>query len=103
MVGPILGAAVIKYFENIFSAFGDSVLHSAFGFLSDAIEDPIVAFFALFVGDAWNLTPGAVFMLIVIFLPGGIMEGLRRIVALFSRPPPDGRLKMPATHTQPAE
>jgi ABC-type branched-subunit amino acid transport system permease subunit len=102
LVGPILGAAVIKYFENIFSAFGDSVLHSALGFLPDAIEEPIVAFFSLFVGDGWNLTLGVVFMLIVIFLPGGIMEGLRRILALFRRPA-NGKPGMSTTQTQPAE
>lgn len=102
LVGPVLGAAAIKYFENIFSAFSDTVLHSAFGFLPDAIEDPIVAFFSLFVGDGWNLTLGVVFMLIVIFLPGGIMEGLRRLYALFRRPP-DGKTKATSTQIQPAE
>ena len=102
LVGPVLGAAAIKYFENIFSAFSGSVLHTVFGFLPDAIEDPVVAFFSLFVGDGWNLTLGVVFMLIVIFLPGGIMEGLRRLYALFRRPP-DGKTKATSTQIQPAE
>jgi len=32
-----------------------------------------------FVGEGWHLTLGLLFMLIVIFLPGGVMEGLQRI------------------------
>ena len=102
LVGPVLGAAVIKYFENIFSSFSDNTLHGVFGFLPDAIEAPVVGFLSLFIGDGWNLTLGVVFMLIVIFLPGGIMEGLRRILALFRRPP-NGKAKIPTAQTQPAE
>ncbi|KQY13925.1 branched-chain amino acid ABC transporter permease [Rhizobium sp. Root482] len=102
LVGPVLGAAVIKYFENIFSSFGEGTLHGVFGFLPDAIEDPVVSFLSFFVGDGWNLTLGVVFMLIVIFLPGGIMEGLRRIAALFNRPPRDG-VKISTAQSQPAE
>lgn len=102
LVGPVLGAAVIKYCENIFSAFSEATLHGVFGFLPDVIENPIVAFLSLFVGDGWNLTLGAVFMLIVIFLPGGIMEGLRRIWRRFNRPLADTR-KPSAAEPQPAE
>ena len=29
LVGPVVGAVVIKYFENIFSAFGERTLHDA--------------------------------------------------------------------------
>ncbi|MDQ2634648.1 MAG: branched-chain amino acid ABC transporter permease [Pseudomonadota bacterium] len=102
LVGPVIGAAVIKYFENIFSSFGESTLHSVFGFLPDVVEQPVVWFFGLFVGDGWHLTLGVVFMLIVIFLPGGIMEGLRRIWNLFNRRP-GNREAVPAAQTQPAE
>lgn len=102
LVGPVIGAAVIKYFENIFSAFGDATLHDVFGFLPDVVEQPVVSFFSLFVGDGWNLTLGVVFMLIVIFLPGGIMEGLRRIWNVFSRRS-GNRAAMPTAQTQPAE
>ncbi len=102
LVGPVIGAAVIKYFENIFSAFGDRTLHGILGFLPDSIEQPVVSFLSLFVGDGWQLTLGVVFMLIVIFLPGGLMEGLRRIWSLFRRQPGHGG-KMPATQPQPAE
>ncbi|HEX5998605.1 MAG TPA: branched-chain amino acid ABC transporter permease [Hyphomicrobiaceae bacterium] len=102
LVGPVIGAAAIKYFENIFSAFGDRTLHGILGFLPDSIEQPVVSFLSLFVGDGWQLTLGVVFMLIVIFLPGGLMEGLRRIWSLFRRQPGRGG-KMPATQPQPAE
>ena len=102
LVGPVLGAAVIKYCENIFSAFGDATLHGVFAFLPDGIEDPVVWFLSLFVGDGWNLTLGVVFMLIVIFLPGGIMEGLRRIWNLFRGRTAHAR-KVPEAQPQPAE
>ena len=36
LVGPVLGAGLIKYFENIFSSFNEQSLHSFFGFLPDA-------------------------------------------------------------------
>ncbi len=102
LVGPILGAGVIKYFENIFSSFSDRTLQGFFSFLPDSIQDPVVSFFSLFVGDGWNLTLGIVFMLIVIFLPGGIMEGLRRIWSLFNSRGGGGSAQ-PVGHTQPAE
>jgi hypothetical protein len=37
------------------------------------------------VGEGWNLTLGMLFMLLVIFLPGGLMEGARRLGALARR------------------
>mgnify|MGYP000644789747 CR=1 FL=1 len=40
---------------------------------------------SLFVGEGWQLTLGVLFMLIVVFLPGGIMEGIRRLISLFKR------------------
>ncbi|MGV4791958.1 ABC transporter permease subunit [Rhizobium sp. F40D2] len=83
LLGPILGAGIIKYFENIFSSFSDRTLHGIFGFLPDGIETAVVKVLSLFVGDGWNLTLGVIFMLIVIFLPGGIMEGLNRILHFF--------------------
>ncbi|MFK7963152.1 MAG: branched-chain amino acid ABC transporter permease [Burkholderiaceae bacterium] len=87
LLGPILGAGLIKYFENIFSAINDDTLRDIFGFLPDALLSPVVSISSLFVGEGWHLTLGVMFMVIVIFLPGGLMEGLRRIGKLFTRSP----------------
>jgi ABC-type branched-subunit amino acid transport system permease subunit len=85
LVGPILGAGLIKYFENIFSSFNEQVLREIFGFLPGFLEDFMVTIVHPFVGEGWNLTLGALFMVVVIFLPGGIMEGVRRITRLVTR------------------
>ena len=102
LVGPILGAAVIKYFENIFSSFSMQTLVGIFDFLPNGVEEGVVAILSLFVGDGWNLTLGVIFMLIVIFLPGGIMEGIRRIADLF-RKRGSGNPPAVASQVQPAE
>lgn len=83
LVGPVIGAAVIKYFENIFSAFHKARLEDIFSFLPDGLEDFVVSIVSPFVGEGWHLTLGLIFMLIVIFLPGGLMEGARRIRVRF--------------------
>ncbi|MEL6977565.1 MAG: branched-chain amino acid ABC transporter permease [Pseudomonadota bacterium] len=83
LLGPILGAATIKYFENIFSAFNEQMLLQTFSFLPDSVAEGVVSVLSLFVGEGWHLTLGVLFMLIVIFLPGGLMDGLRRIGRLF--------------------
>lgn len=85
LLGPVLGAAVIKYFENIFSAFNEQVLMNMFSYLPQPLQEAAVAVAGLFVGEGWHLTLGVVFMLIVIFLPGGIMEGIRRVQKMFRR------------------
>ena len=85
LIGPLLGAGLIKYFENIFSSFNDQVLHEIFAFLPDALENMMVFIVNPFVGEGWHLTLGALFMVIVIFLPGGIMEGYDRIRQKFAR------------------
>lgn len=85
LIGPFLGASIIKYFENIFSSFNEQILHATFAALPDGLENAAVAFTSLFVGEGWHLTLGLMFMIIVIFLPGGIMEGVRRIGSLFTR------------------
>ncbi len=84
LLGPVLGAGVIKYFENIFSAFNAQTLHSAFSFLPQSLENLMVAITHPFVGEGWHLTLGVLFMLIVIFLPGGLMEGAQRLGSLFT-------------------
>ena len=85
LIGPVLGVGVIKYLENIFSAFNDQSLRQIFDFLPAWIEDLAVFVTAPFVGDGWSMTLGVLFMLIVLFLPGGLMEGFRRISKLFRR------------------
>ena len=79
LLGPVLGAGVIKYFEAIFSRINDNVLHEWFNFLPGFLETFMVWIVHPFVGKGWSLTLGAVFMIIVIFLPGGLMEGANRI------------------------
>lgn len=100
LIGPVIGAWLIKYFENIFSAFNESVLHRFFSFLPPELADPVVAISSKFVGEGWHLTLGLIFVLVVIFVPGGIMQGVRRVGALFRRTPPSTPA---ALRTQPAE
>ncbi len=78
LLGPLFGAGIIKYFENIFSAMNDGRLHEIFSFLPDWLENIVVAITGEFVGDGWHLTLGLLFMIVVIFLPGGVVEGIRR-------------------------
>ncbi|MBB4264462.1 branched-chain amino acid ABC transporter permease [Roseospira visakhapatnamensis] len=85
LLGPMLGAGIIKYSENIFSAFNEQTLHQIFGVLPDGVEGAVVSVAGLFVGEGWHLTLGLLFMLIVIFLPGGLIEGGRRIAGALSR------------------
>ncbi|MFZ2103476.1 MAG: branched-chain amino acid ABC transporter permease [Oricola sp.] len=79
LIGPVLGAGLIKYAEQKVSSWNEGILHNALAFLPDGVEDFLVGFFSLFVGEGWHLTLGLLFMVIVIFLPGGLMEGARRI------------------------
>ncbi len=83
-IGPLIGAGVIKYAENIFSAIGESELHSFFAFLPDWAEKFLVSTLSLFVGEGWHLSLGLMFMLIIAFLPGGIIEGVERIKNRFT-------------------
>ncbi len=81
LIGPLLGVGVIKYFENIFSALNETSLREIFNFLPDVVADFLVSITHVFVGEGWHLTLGILFMLVVIFLPGGIMQG----VGIFTR------------------
>jgi ABC-type branched-subunit amino acid transport system permease subunit len=86
LLGPVLGTGIIKYFENIFSAYNDAQLASIFSFLPDAVRAGVVETVGLFVGEGWQLTLGLLFMAVVIFLPGGIMEGINRLIGLKHTP-----------------
>ncbi|UWQ26226.1 branched-chain amino acid ABC transporter permease [Leisingera aquaemixtae] len=102
LIGPVLGAGFIKYFENIFSKINDNVLHSWFSFLPDGMEDAVVFLIHPFIGKGWHLTLGILFMLVVIFLPGGLVEGGQRIKGWLSgRKAKDG--SKAAGETNPAE
>ncbi len=85
MLGPVLGAGFIKYFENIFSKINDTVLHSWFSVFPHWLENLLVTLFHPFMGKGWNLTLGLLFMLVVIFLPGGLIEGGNRLRRLMRR------------------
>jgi ABC-type branched-subunit amino acid transport system permease subunit len=100
LVGPVIGAWLIKYFENILSALNDNILARFWSFLPEGVADVMVKITGKFVGDGWFLTLGLVFVLVVIFLPGGIMEGVRRVAASFRR---SGSSGSKSAQTQPAE
>lgn len=85
LIGPVLGAGMIKYMENIISKINSSILHQWFYWLPDGMEDFVVAIIYPFIGKGWNLTLGIIFMAVVIFLPGGLVEGGQRIAKLFGR------------------
>jgi ABC-type branched-subunit amino acid transport system permease subunit len=85
MLGPVLGAGFIKYFEAVFSKINEHVLHDWFSFLPGPIDNLLSFVISPFVGDGWHLTLGALFMVIVIFLPGGLMEGVNRLARMVNR------------------
>lgn len=97
LLGPVIGSAVIKYFENIFSSFNEGILLNAFSFLPEGLQHAFASVIGLFVGEGWHLTLGLLFMLIVIFLPGGLMEGATRIKSLFrgTKGPPSTQKDLP--------
>ncbi|QIE45076.1 branched-chain amino acid ABC transporter permease [Pseudohalocynthiibacter aestuariivivens] len=103
LIGPVLGSGLIKYFENIFSKINDSVLHGWFSFLPDGIEDFMVTIVHPFVGKGWHLTLGVLFMLIVIFLPGGLVQGGQKIRGLFTGRTEAEQAEADANHSTPAE
>ena len=95
LIGPVLGAGMIKYMENIISKINDSILHQWFSFLPDGLEDVIVAVVHPFIGKGWSLTLGLTFMAVVIFLPGGLVEGGQRLGRLFGRKSAESDKKTP--------
>ncbi len=103
LLGPVLGAGFIKYFENIFSKINETVLHGWFSFMPDGLNDAFVWVLHFFVGKGWHLTLGLLFMLIVTFLPGGLMEGWERIRNKIRGDKGDGSNPSSETTTTPAE
>jgi ABC-type branched-subunit amino acid transport system permease subunit len=101
LFGPVVGAWLIKYFENIFSAINVNTLHNALSFLPDGLENAAVVILSKFVGEGWHLTLGLLFVLIVVFLPGGLVEGSQRLSKwLMER---RGQKNATQTHPQAAE
>ena len=96
LFGPVIGAWLIKYFENIFSAINTNMLNNAFSFLPDGVRDFIVTVLSKFVGEGWQLTLGLMFVLIVVFLPGGLVEGYQRFMARLRRKKAPPERAMPA-------
>lgn len=92
LMGPVLGAGAIKYLENIFSKIDTTVLTSWFHWMPDWLQTPVVWLFDRFTGDGWQLTLGLLFVLVVTFLPGGLVEGGQRLMRLFRRKPPEDRV-----------
>ena len=85
LIGPVLGAGIIKYFENIFSRINESVVQGWFSALPEGLTDFFVAVVSPFLGSGWHISLGLIFMLVVIFLPGGLVEGASRVINLFTR------------------
>ena len=85
LIGPILGAGVIAYLESIISTINDNILHGWFSGLPEFIDNTLVTVMHPFIGSGWHLTLGLVFMAVVIFLPGGIVQGGKLIAGLFKR------------------
>ncbi len=83
LIGPVIGAGVIKYFENIFSSIGDQNLFEMLSWLPEGMQSIVAYVISPFVGSGWHLTLGLVFMLIVIFLPGGLVSGFSKLASTF--------------------
>ena len=52
-----------------------------------------------FVGKGWHLTLGLLFMMVIVFLPGGLVEGGQKLAKLFKRKKAD----TPDSKNTPAE
>ncbi|MEM0943750.1 MAG: branched-chain amino acid ABC transporter permease, partial [Pseudomonadota bacterium] len=82
LLGPILGAGILKGAEARLSAQNENDLMEFFSFLPEGLQSAMVSVSQVFVGEGWHLTIGVMFMLVVIFLPGGLMEGVNRLIRL---------------------
>ena len=85
LTGPVVGAWLIEYFENIFSAINKNTLNAVFDFLPDGLQSVMVTVASKFVGEGWHLTLGLLFVIIVVFLPGGLVQGFNKLMARLRR------------------
>ncbi|MEE9446830.1 MAG: branched-chain amino acid ABC transporter permease [Arenicellales bacterium] len=90
LLGPVIGAGVIKYFENIFSSIGENKLQEMFSGFPEGVSNVLTHIVSPFVGSGWHLTLGLMFVLIIIFLPGGIISGFDKLMNMFK---PGSKLK----------
>ncbi len=87
LLGPVLGAGLIKYMENIISKINSKILEGWVSWMPEGLGDLVVTIVYPFVGKGWHLTLGLLFMIVVIFLPGGLMEGVMKLLGIkHSRP-----------------
>ena len=103
LIGPVLGAGFIKYFENIVSKINSNILETWFSFMPDGISDFVVSLVYPFIGKGWHLTLGILFMLVVIFLPGGLVQGGQLLAGLFKRKNEDNDKSSGSASTAAAE
>jgi len=68
--------------------------------MPEGLENLMVTLIHPFIGKGWHLTLGVVFMAVVIFLPGGLVELAERITNLFRR---KKTTDAPSGATKPAE
>ena len=85
LLGPVFGAGILKGAEARLSAQNEGDLMAFWSFLPEGVQEVMTKVSLVFVGEGWHLTIGLMFMIVVIFLPGGLMEGFRRILALFRK------------------
>lgn len=79
LIGPVLGAVFIRYFNSVLSQINEHTLQAWFSFAPDWLSTALVYIVEPFVGKGWELTLGVLFMVVVIFLPGGLVDGARQI------------------------
>ena len=100
LIGPVLGAGFIKYMENIVSKINKSILEQWFAVMPDGLQDFMINIIYPFVGKGWHLTLGLLFMMVVIFLPGGLVEGGQKLANLFRRNKSDDGTNSETTPTE---
>ena len=80
----------ILNFDKIFTSVGVLLLKIDF----------IVSIIYPFVGKGWHLTLGLIFMAVIIFLPGGLVELGQKVASIFKK---KGSTPSNNPNTKPAE